>query len=248
MSENDLMIANKNQHMYDCYGAAYHAKRGREADSSWNRYLDQPMIEALFDGLAAGRVVDLGCGSGLMTRWLRDQGHIAVGVDFSETLIDIARTENPDLDFSVANIKATPYPASSFDIAVSALVLHYEQDLGPIFAEVARVLRPNSRFIFTMHHPVDEVSHSHERLSNARTITPYFHNKPYTFDMAGMQLTAYHHTFENISEALFANGFVIERIREARMLDTVKDHFPDYYERTNNYPSFVGFRARLFAQ
>jgi len=238
-------MPNANQEMYDRHGADYHAKRSREDDSSWNRYLDQPMIEKLLEGVTPGQVADLGCGSGLLTRWLADHGHDAVGADFSESLIGIARTENPSLDFAVANLKSTPFDAARFHLITCALVLHYEPDLRPCFAEFARLLKPSGRAVFTMHHPVDEVSHSHPTEPGVRVLEPYFHNEPYYFEMAGMQLTAYHHTFEDITEALADNGFVIERLVEARMPDSVRDRFPRYHARTNTYPTFVGFRARL---
>ncbi len=238
-------MANPNQAMYNAHGATYHAKRGREADSSWNRYLDQPMIEKLLTGLPCGRVADLGCGSGLLTRWLNDKGFDAVGADFSESLIDIARQENPSLEFSIADIKATPYPANAFDLVTSALVIHYEPELHPVFAEMARILKPGGQAVFSMHHPMDEVCHGEPDADGARRLMPYFHNDSYSFEMADMQLTAYHHTFEDIAEALHANGFVIERLLEARMPDSVKDKFPHYHERTNRYPSFVGFRVKL---
>ncbi|WP_309385290.1 class I SAM-dependent methyltransferase [Cerasicoccus frondis] len=234
-----------NQEMYNRHGAAYHAKRGREQDSAWNRYLDQPMIESLLAGIAPCKVADLGCGSGLLSRWLKSCGFDVTGADFSQSLIDIARAENPDIEFCVANIKSTPYPTGSFSLIVSALVIHYEQNLAPVFAEMARILQPRGQLVFSMHHPMDEVTNMGTRANAHPTVRPYFHNDPYHFEMAGMDLTAYHHTFEDIAQALFANGFVIEDFREARMVDEVKDKFPDYYARTNAYPSFVGFRARL---
>ncbi|WP_269537742.1 class I SAM-dependent DNA methyltransferase [Cerasicoccus fimbriatus] len=234
-----------NQEMYDRFGVAYHAKRGREQDSAWNRYLDQPMIEALLAGITPCKVADLGCGSGLLSRWLKDRGFDVTGADFSQSLVDIARGENPDIGFCVADIKSTPYPADSFALIVSALVVHYEQDLAPVFAEIARILQPGGQLVFSMHHPLDEVTSMGTRIDDGRKVRPYFHNDPYQFQMAGMDLTAYHHTFENIAQALFANGFVIEDLREARMIEAAKEKFPEYYERTNQYPSFVGFRASL---
>lgn len=238
-------MSNLNQQMYNRHGAAYHAKRGREADSSWNRYLDQPMIEQLLAGIAPCRVADLGCGSGILTRWLAEQGYDAVGADFSETLIGIARTENPALEFSVADITATAYPDDSFALVTSALVMHYLSDLRPAFAEFARILESGGQAVFTMHHPVDEVCHSHPTEAGVRVIEPYFHRDAYQFEMENMRLTAYHHTFEDIAECLFASGFVIERLVEARMPESARESFPKYFARTNAYPTFVGFRARL---
>ncbi|WP_309399786.1 class I SAM-dependent methyltransferase [Cerasicoccus maritimus] len=234
-----------NQDMYNHFGADYHAKRQREEESAWNRYIDHPMIESLLANVAPCPAADLGCGSGLLTKWLAKRGFDVVGADFSESLIGIARQENPELEFHVANVKKTPFADASFGLIVSALVLHYEQDLQPVFAEFARLLKPGGQVVFSMHHPMDEVTSMGTRANGQPTIRPYFHNEPYRFEMAGMDLTAYHHTFENIAQAQFANGFVVEDLREGRMVDEVKEKFPDYHARTNAYPSFVGFRIRL---
>lgn len=239
------MSSEHNRETYDRYGAAYHAKRQREEDSTWNRYLDLPAIEKLLAPLPAPRhVLDLGCGSGVLAAWLKERGGQIAGIDFSETLIEIARRETPDVEFTVGDIRQTPFADASFDLVVSALVMHYLRDLEPAFAEVARVLKPGGSFIFTMHHPVMEVLQVNDSDLSHATMRPYFHNEEYRWRMLGdMELVSYHHTFEDISNALFAHGFVIEQIREARFVEEAKDRYPQYYTRTNTYPSFVGFRA-----
>lgn len=205
------------------------------------------MIERLIGEPSSDmKVLDLGCGSGLLTRWLKDKGLDVRGIDFSRSLIDIAKKENPDVAFNISDISSTPYSIGSFDIVVSGLVMHYVQDLCIVFTEVARILNSNGIFIFTMHHPFDEVMEvSCNDKGYQATTTPYFHNDQYTWEMLdGMQLISYHHTFETIAEGLFKNGFVIERIAESRAEEELQETYPHFYARTNTYPSFCGFRTR----
>src|SRR3712207_2138476 len=48
---------------------------------------------------APGRVVELGCGSGISTRLLAEAGHEVVGVDLSADLLAIARERVPEAEF-----------------------------------------------------------------------------------------------------------------------------------------------------
>ncbi len=237
-----------NRQQYDAYAERYHAKRMSEAESIWNRYLDFPMIEQLLGTLEPGtKLLDLGCGSGVYTRWLRERGCEVCGADFSEGMIEIARRECPEIAFTVAEVTATPYPNDAFDGVISALVLHYLQDLSPAFAEVARVLRPGGSYVFTIHHPIiemlDMLSGEGEPRATAR---PYFHNQPYTWRMLGdMELTSYHHTFEALFAGLTQAGFVVEALLESRLPESLRERYPEEYAKTNAYPYFLGIRARL---
>lgn len=109
-----------NDHIHDTYNAfasAYHHKRNHEEDSLWNLHLDRPMImELLGEKRVAAKVLDLGCGSGLLSRWLVNRGWDVAGVDFSEELIAIAKQENPAIEFSVADVRSTPYSDGAFDV------------------------------------------------------------------------------------------------------------------------------------
>jgi len=71
-------------------------------DGDGNRVLNSDPVLWKFAGDVNGlTVLDAGCGTGYLSKKLRDQGARVTGIDFSERMIEIARTQNPDMDFRV---------------------------------------------------------------------------------------------------------------------------------------------------
>jgi ubiquinone/menaquinone biosynthesis C-methylase UbiE len=105
--------------------------------------------------LAAGeRVLDVGCGSGAVTRDIarRVGGHgLAVGLDPSPELLAVARglAEEAGLsdrvEFREGNALRLPFRDSSFDAVVCATVLSHVPGGEAAIPELARVLRPGGR-------------------------------------------------------------------------------------------------------
>jgi SAM-dependent methyltransferase len=63
------------------------------------------------NGIAAGRVIDLGCGSGIWARILGDSGYQVIGVDISPAMIALARQRNPDAEFHAGSFLQFRMPA-----------------------------------------------------------------------------------------------------------------------------------------
>lgn len=109
--------------------------------------------EDLLDHLHLGdddRVLDLGCGTGHLTRQIAEQSAFAVGIDASEEMIAKAKTTqtHSDLAFLRADVRAIPLE-ESFDAVLSNAVLHWvdEADHDDVLADVRDVLRPGGRFV-----------------------------------------------------------------------------------------------------
>ena len=104
--------------------------------------------------LAAGEtVLDLGSGGGLdvilSAKRVGPTGK-AFGLDFLPEMLDIARANA--LEAGVANveflegmIESVPLPDASVDVVISNCVINLAPDKAPVFAEIARVLRPGGR-------------------------------------------------------------------------------------------------------
>ena len=111
----------------------------------------------------SGRVLDLGCGTGVLTRLIADQldaeaGGLSVGIDAAAKMIQVARKKrgNEICRFDVIAAEDLPYEDGSFDAVVSSLFFHHvDLDLKTkALAEAWRVLRPQGKLVIAdMHIP-----------------------------------------------------------------------------------------------
>jgi len=109
------------------------------------------------------RVLDLGCGTGVLTQMIADylnneSGGVSIGIDAAAKMIRVARKkrQNAVCRFEVAAAEDLPFEDDSFDAAASSLFFHHVPlDLKKkTFAETWRVLKPGGRLIVAdMHTP-----------------------------------------------------------------------------------------------
>lgn len=100
------------------------------------------------------RVLDVGCGSGVVTRAIAQRvapGGRAVGIDPSPALLTVAR-EYADaaglgglIELREGDCRNLPYPNASFDAVLAATVLAHVPDAGVALAEMVRVTRSGGR-------------------------------------------------------------------------------------------------------
>ena len=109
--------------------------------------LDLAMIDAFAQAVTAGDdpvVLDAGCGTGRISRYLADRGCRVRGLDLSPGMVAMARRDHPDLTFTVGSLTDLPWPDGQF----AGVLLWYSIIHTPpasqarLFAEAARVLRP----------------------------------------------------------------------------------------------------------
>jgi ubiquinone/menaquinone biosynthesis C-methylase UbiE len=102
------------------------------------------------------RLVDLACGRGGVGLWLaRATRARLTGVDFSPAAVREAASRAPEFvpagraSFVVGDLAATGLESGTADGAVCADAVFFAPDRVAVFAEVARILRPGARFVFT---------------------------------------------------------------------------------------------------
>jgi len=108
---------------------------------------------------AADRILDLGCGTGIVARILRERlGGAAniVGVDASPSMIEEARSIEPELDWRVGNAMALPFVDGSFDLVLCQEMLQFVPDRLAALREVQRVLSPGGRLLVSTWRPRSE--------------------------------------------------------------------------------------------
>lgn len=71
-------------------------------------------------------LLDLGCGSGLSGGVLEEQGHIWVGIDISQAMLDVAKEREVEGDLVLGDLgQGIPFRAGAFDGAVSISALQW---------------------------------------------------------------------------------------------------------------------------
>lgn len=109
------------------------------------------------------RVLDIGCGTGVLTHaigdWLdAEKGGVSIGIDAAAKMIQVARKkrQNVTCRFDVAAAEALPYENNAFDAAVSSLFFHHvPMDLKlKSLQEAFRVLKRGGVLVVAdMHRP-----------------------------------------------------------------------------------------------
>ncbi|KAI5696381.1 hypothetical protein M8J76_013297 [Diaphorina citri] len=71
-------------------------------------------------------LLDLGCGSGLSGSVLEDQGHVWVGCDISNAMLNVARDREVEGDLVLSDLgQGVPFRAGAFDGAISISALQW---------------------------------------------------------------------------------------------------------------------------
>ncbi len=92
------------------------------------------------------KVLDVGCGRGLLLRAFQQQGCDVTGTEFSDGACRFAR-EVLQLPVCVGLLPELKFPENNFDVVVMWHVLEHVSDPRPMVAEVARILRPGGLFL-----------------------------------------------------------------------------------------------------
>ena len=101
----------------------------------------------LVDLEPGARIADLGCGSGIFTALLRQQGYDPVGLDISPKLVSLGRANYPDIEFLEGDVENLPFPDDSLDAVLLSGLVHHLPDPSRCAGEVFRVLKSGGSFV-----------------------------------------------------------------------------------------------------
>jgi ubiquinone/menaquinone biosynthesis C-methylase UbiE len=192
-----------NRRWWDRAADGYQREHGEflgDADFVWGPEGLREADVGLLGPVAGRRVLEIGCGAAQCARWLREQGAEVVALDVSSgqllesRRIDAGRAQ-PPVPLVQADATRLPVQDGSLDLACSAYgAVPFVADSAAVMREVARVLRPGGRWVFSVTHPIrwalpdDPTSHGLE------VTTSYFDRTPYVeLDPSGAVTYAEHH-------------------------------------------------------
>lgn len=95
------------------------------------------------------RILDVGCGTGTLTRKLADAGATVVGTDASAAMITEATRRSPDLDFRVADATTMTFD-EPFDAVFSNAALHWVRPPEQAAKRMFDALRPGGQLVLEM--------------------------------------------------------------------------------------------------
>ena len=147
---------------YDEIAAEY--KRAKQ--QPWRLHTEHFTLFKLLGDLRGKSVIDLACGEGFYTRFIKRRGAArVVGVDISQGMIDLARREEESnrlgIDYLVQDVRQLEI-GEKFDVVVAVYLLNYAQtysELLEMCSAITHHLKPGCRFVTVNNNPQHQVEY-----------------------------------------------------------------------------------------
>lgn len=182
---------------YDSWSQTY------ESMENPTRDLAAAMLRNSGVELAGRDVLEIGCGTGLNTRYLAEHANSVIAMDFSEGMLAKARanTSATTVKFQQGDIKnAWEVADDSVDVIVTTLVLEHIENFGHVYKEAVRVFRDQGEFLIYELHPYRQL-----RGGQAQFMTD---------DGATIFVSAFVHSISEFVNEAIAAGLTLAEIRE----------------------------------
>ncbi|NJP32390.1 class I SAM-dependent methyltransferase [Micromonospora thermarum] len=242
----DAEARRANRRWWDGDADAYQAEHGAflgEVDFVW---CPEGLREAdvrLLGELAGRRVLELGAGAAAAARWLATQGARPVALDLSAGMLRHAALAADRTGVRVplvqADALALPFADAAFDVVCTAFgAVPFVADSAAVMREVARVLRPGGRWVFSVTHPMRWIFLDDPGEHGLTAVHSYFDRSPYVEqDEHGVATyVEQHRTLGDRIRELVGAGF--------RLVDLVEPEWPEGHEGI--WGQWSPLRGRLF--
>ncbi|WP_210518021.1 class I SAM-dependent methyltransferase [Hymenobacter terricola] len=184
------------QTAYNAWAETYDAVLNKTRD------LEGTAFRQMLAEMPFAEVLEIGCGTGKNTEWLAARAAHVTAVDFSAEMLRKAQ-EKPgsgNITFQQADItREWAFAAGAADLVTCSLLLEHVQDLGFVFQQAGRGLKPGGLFYFGELHPFKQYLGSKAR-----------------FEQGGgtVELECFVHHVSDYMAAASKNGFSCMVLRE----------------------------------
>ncbi len=134
------------------YGQLKQKGHASSAFTYGRKKVDDLLVDVLKKLKPGAAVLDVGCGTGEQLKACRELGLFAVGIEPSTEMQARALKRNPDAAIISGSVTDLPLEGNRFDLVIALEVLRYlhKNDIIRAYREIARVLKPGGRCVFTM--------------------------------------------------------------------------------------------------
>ncbi len=226
---------------YDSFAAAYAA----DTDNGLvNAYYERPEMLRLVGDVSGHKVLDAGCGSGVLSGELKARGASVTGIDSSPQMLQLARRRVSDeVELRLADLREPlPFDDCSFDDVIASLVLHYLEDWTPTLLEIRRILRPGGRLFLSIDHPI-------VAYADATPRPDYFATTSYEFDweLGGHRASMkfWRRPLHSILDEVTSAGFRLVAISEPKPAAEARELFPEGFLHFSTTPCFLFLSLEL---
>lgn len=230
-------------------GAEEFAGRFKRNEEFFHKHIINPTLLNLLGDVKGKAVLDVACGEGHFSRKLTEQvkGDIQItGIDASKKLIDIAQKKNEPFSHSIRfqvgdASRLDGLPSNSFDIAICNMALMFIKRYEETIQEVARVLKPQGLFVFSLLHPCfltpgsgwileDSPDKKKGKRIGWKTDNYYLRLVYHGVMVECNTKETYYfcRTLEDYFHALRKGGFVVEDLREPVPPKELMERHPDF--------------------
>ncbi|MCU1659475.1 MAG: SAM-dependent methyltransferase [Pseudonocardiales bacterium] len=227
-AEDVASTVRANRQWWDGDADSYHAAHGAflgDADFVWSPERLREQDAHLLGNVTAARVLEVGCGAAMCSRWLATHGARPVASDVSAGMLRHARAgaarTGIDVPLVQADAQYLPFASASFDIAFTAFgAVAFVADSARLMREVARVLRPGGRWVFATTHPLRWSFPDDPGPDGLTATMPYWDRTPYVeyADSGEATYVEHHRTLGDRVREIAAAGF--------RLVDLVEPEWP----------------------
>lgn len=215
-----------------------------EGKDYFREEMNKPAFYEVIGEVKGKHILDLACGEGYNTRILAKMGANVVGADFSPKMIELAKqreaTDGLGIEYIQSDAATLKFSSDQFDAVTCFMALMDIESYERAISEVARVLKANGRFIFSITHPCfkygecidgmelagwrgDEGSENKSSEPDQNLEVKNYNyvcerEVPWTMErlIKPFKTTSFHRTLTDYFKALYDGGFVVARLVEPK--------------------------------